>query len=150
MSKDDFTLPAGFVPLSDWDHRHRSGSDGHSAEYKTLRVAADSGKIQAFKMGGSGRWYVNRKAASEFLLSQIDAPATATKPKAKQPADRQYESVCESLADIASGIGNVVQLLERLASAVEQMAKHPLARLEDVGIVEQAGSWRDMNGEEMN
>ncbi len=125
MSKDEFTLPAGFVPLSDWDHRHRSGSDGHSAEYKALRLAADAGKIQAFKMGGSGRWYVNRKAAAEFLASQLTEPQTAAKSKAKQPADLQYESVCESLADIATSLAGIERLLERLATAVESIATQP-------------------------
>lgn len=144
MSKDDFTLPAGFVPLSDWDHRNRSGSDGHSAEYKALRLAADAGKIQAFKMGGSGRWYVSRKDAAELLASQLCGPQAQAKHKAKQPSDLQYESVCESMADIASGMGYVVQLLERLATAAEQIATQPKAQHEPVG------SWRDMNGEVMN
>jgi hypothetical protein len=144
MSKDEFTLPAGFVPLSDWDHRHRSGSDGHSAEYKALLLAADAGKIQAFKMGGSGRWYVHRKAAAEFLASQLTEPQAATKSKAKQPSDLQYESVCESLADIASGLGHVVTLLERLATAVEAIATQPKTEREPTGV------WRDMNGEVMN
>ncbi len=144
MSKEDFTLPAGFAPLSDWDHRHRSGSDGHSAEYKALRVAADAGKIPAFKMGGSGRWYVSRKAAADLLASQLSDPQVGSKAKAKQPLDLQYESVCESLADIASGMGYVVQLLERLATAAEAIATQPKTEHEP------AGAWRDMNGEVMN
>ena len=125
MSKDDFTLPAGFVPLSDWDHRHRSGSDGHSAEYKALRLAADAGKIQAFKMGGSGRWYVSRKDAAELLASQLGGPQAQAKHKAKQTTDLQYESVCESMADIATSLAGVERLLERLAVAAESIATQP-------------------------
>jgi hypothetical protein len=62
---------------------------------------------------------------------------------AKDPTDLQCESVCESLGDIASGLGCVVTLLERLATAVESIATAPKQH-------EPVGAWRDMNGELMN
>jgi hypothetical protein len=62
---------------------------------------------------------------------------------AKDPTDLQCESVCESLADIATSLAGVERLLERLATAVESIATAPKQH-------EPAGSWRDMNGELMN
>jgi len=130
MSSDAFT-PAGFVPLANWDNRHRGNNDGHSVEWKLLSDAAKAGKVPGMKLGGSGRWIVHEQAAVEYL-AKIRAEATPAKAPAKSqakravdPTDLQYESACESLADIASGMGYVVQLLERLATAVESIATQP-------------------------
>jgi hypothetical protein len=148
MSSDAFT-PAGFVPLANWDNRHRGNNDGHSVEWKLLSDAAKAGKVPGMKLGGSGRWIVHEQAAVEYL-AKIRAEATPAKAPAKpqakragEPTDLQYESVCESLADIAQSLAGVERLLERLATAVESIATAPKQH-------EPAGSWRDMNGELMN
>ena len=60
MSKEDF-IPAGFVPLAQWDYRSRGKGDGHSHAYKVLRIAADAGKVPAIQVGGSNRWYVREE-----------------------------------------------------------------------------------------
>ena len=140
MSSDAFT-PAGFVPLANWDNRHRGNNDGHSVEWKLLSDAAKAGKVPGMKLGGSGRWIVHEQAAVEYL-AKIRAEATPAKAPAKsrthragEPIDLQYVSVCESLA-------GVERLLERLATAVESIATAPRH--------EPAGAWRDMNGELMN
>ena len=148
MSSDAFT-PAGFVPLANWDNRHRGNNDGHSVEWKLLSDAAKAGKVPGMKLGGSGRWIVHEQAAVEYLAkiraeaTPAKAPAKSRKQRAGEPIDLQYESVCESLADIASGLGHVVTMLERLATAVESIATAPKQH-------EPAGAWRDMNGELMN
>jgi len=113
------------------------------ADQKKLSDAHTDGVIAAVKLMRStddrtGPVWVDADAAHQVLSG--DKP----KAKAKQPSDLQYESVCESLADIASGMGYVVQLLERLTTAAEQIATQPKAQHEPVG------SWRDMNGEVMN
>jgi hypothetical protein len=147
MSSDAFT-PAGFVPLANWDNRHRGNNDGHSVEWKLLSDAAKAGKVPGMKLGGSGRWIVHEQAAVEYL-AKIRAEATPAKAPAKsrthravEPTDLQYESACESLAEIATSLAGVERLLERLATAVESIATAPRH--------EPAGAWRDMNGELMN
>ncbi len=120
MSKHDF-IPPGFVPLAQWDYRSRGKADGHSPEYKELRLAVDSGKVPGIHVGGSNRWYVREADATAFLKAQ----ATDAPPRQEQPSDLQYESVCESMADIAAGLGHVVTLLDRLATAVEGIATQP-------------------------
>lgn len=124
MSKEDF-IPDGFVPLAKWDYRSRGKGDGHSHEYKVLRIAADSGKVPAIQVGGSNRWYVREADAVAFLRCEVSDTQTSAKSKSQPAVDLQYESVCESLADIASGMGYVVQLLERLAAATENIATQP-------------------------
>ena len=104
-------------------------------DQKKLSDAHTDGVISAVKLMRStddrtGPVWVDADAARLVLAG--DKP----KAKAKQTTDLQYESVCESMADIATSLAGVERLLERLATAAEQIAKHPLARLEDVGIVE--------------
>jgi hypothetical protein len=93
-------------------------------DQKKLSDAHTEGVIAAVKLMRStedrtGPVWVDAEAARLVLAG--DKP----KAKAKQTTDLQYESVCESLADIASGLGYVVQLLERLATAAEQIATQP-------------------------
>jgi hypothetical protein len=141
MSSDAFT-PAGFVPLANWDNRHRGNNDGHSVEWKLLSDAAKAGKVPGMKLGGSGRWIVHEQAAVEYL-AKIRAEATPAKAPAKsqthravEPTNLQYLSACESLADIADTIGGhvpnlfgltqrMVTALERLAAAAEAIATQP-------------------------
>jgi hypothetical protein len=130
MSSDAFT-PAGFVPLANWDNRHRGNNDGHSVEWKLLSDAAKAGKVPGMKLGGSGRWIVHEQAAVEYL-AKIRAEATPAKAPAKsqthravEPTNLQCESACESLADIATSLAGVERLLERLATAVESIATQP-------------------------
>jgi hypothetical protein len=105
------------------------------ANQKKLSDAHTNGVIAAVKLMRStddrtGPVWVHVDDARRVLTG--DKP----KAKAKQQADLQYESVCESMTNIATSLAGVERMLERLAAAVDQIAKHPLARLEDVGIVE--------------
>ena len=140
MSTKDF-IPAGFVPLAQWDYRCRDKAAGHSPDYKELRLAADAGKIPAIQIGGSKRWYVREADAIALLELQAIPVQPAPKSKAEPPSGLQYESVCESLGDIAQSLAAVERLLGRLVDAAEHIVTQPK---------EPTGSWRDMNGEVMN
>jgi hypothetical protein len=124
MSKEGF-VPDGFVPLAEWDHRSRSGNDGHSAEYKALRAAADAGEIDAFQIGGSKRWYVSRSDAVRLLESQLsDSPKQSkAKPQATECLDCHASAL--ALVRIDNRLGLMIDILERLATAVETLATQP-------------------------
>ena len=51
------------------------------------------------------------------------------------------------LGAIATNQQTLIVAVERIALAAEQIAKQPLARMDDVAIAEPSGTWRDMNGE---
>jgi ABC-type Zn uptake system ZnuABC Zn-binding protein ZnuA len=131
VSSDAFT-PAGFVPLANWDNRHRGNNDGHSVEWKLLSDAAKAGKVPGMKLGGSGRWIVHEHAAVEYL-AKIRAEATPAKEPSKSQAKRlatqysdgQFEAALVSLTRIDNGLALIHATLERLATAVESVAKQP-------------------------
>ena len=114
-------LPEGWVPLSRFDSKDRGRTEGHSPEYKQLVSAVKDGELRGLQDPKSRRYYVPQEDAERLLVSK--AARTVEKPLPLK--DLQYESVCESLADIASGIGFVVQLLGRLANAAESIATQP-------------------------
>jgi len=137
VTQDIREIPAHCVPLASFGGRRNRR--GGSWEYETLHTLCKRREIKhwKFERGRTGQLFVEPDVARDMLDSlrqqKIDAIAP---PKACKPqADLQYESVCESMADIATSLAGVERLLERLAAAAEQIAKHPLARLEDVGIV---------------
>jgi hypothetical protein len=132
-------LPEGWVPLSLFDSKDRGRLDGHSPDYKILAAAVKDGELRGLQDPKSRRYYVPQDEANRLLITR--ATQAAAKPLSQPAADRQYESVCESLADIAQSLAAVERLLGRLADAAEQIATQPK---------EPAGSWRDMNGEVMN
>jgi hypothetical protein len=130
-------LPDGWVPLSHFESKDRGRMDGHSPQYKLLVAAVKDGELRGLQDPKSRRYYVPQEEANRLLISKASHAAE----KATAPKDLQYESVCESMADIATSLAGVERLLERLATAVEAIATQPK---------EPAGSWRDMNGEVLN
>jgi hypothetical protein len=93
-------------------------------DQKKLSDAHTEGVIAAVKLMRStedrtGPVWVDAEAARLVLAG--DKP----KAKAKQTTDLQYESVCESMADIATSLASVERLLERLAVAAESIATQP-------------------------
>ena len=93
-------------------------------DQKKLSDAHTEGVIAAVKLMRStedrtGPVWADAEAARLVLAG--DKP----KAKAKQTTDLQYESVCESMADIATSLDSVERLLERLATAAESIATQP-------------------------
>jgi len=140
MSKDDF-IPAGFVPLAQWDYRSRGKADGHSPEYKELRVAVDAGKVRAIRVGGSNRWYVRESDAVAFLNARASEPQQPAKPAAN---GSQIDAAVVALCEINNGIAVLGDTLRNLVAAVDVLREQQAKQHEPVG------TWRDMNGEVMN
>jgi hypothetical protein len=140
MSSDAFT-PDGFVPLANWDNRHRGNNDGHSVEWKLLSDAAKAGKIPGMKLGGSGRWIVHERSAAEFLR-KVQAEPSQSRDAAKK--SRRSESCSDPIAALTAALSAVVtsqhtliHAVERIAFAVERIAdQHPLVRMDDIRIPE--------------
>jgi hypothetical protein len=139
-------MPAGFVPLADFDHRSRGRGDGHSPEYKQLREAFRQRKIPGLQTGGErGRVYVHEQSAKQYLADN----AIAEPPKGAEtattvsgfPADSSIEILVAALVELCKSQKALVREVERIATAVEAIATQPK---------EPAGSWRDMNGEVLN
>ena len=139
-------MPAGFVPLADFDYRSRGRGDGHSPEYKQLREAFRQRKIPGLQTGGNrGRVYVHDESAKQYLAETVLAEAA----KFSEPepvsvaatADNAIAALTAVLSALATSQMSLVAEVERIATAVEAMATQPK---------EPAGSWRDMNGEVLN
>lgn len=156
MSMDDF-IPAGFVPLANWDSRNRRHNDGHSIEWKTLSDAVKDGEIPGFKLS-NGRWYVHDKKATEFLARAVeplaDGSAKARQQTCRERVDssQQLEALLCALSALVTNQTTTLHAIERIADAVERIASQPLARLDDIAISDPgtSGPWRDMNGEHCN
>ena len=121
MSMKEF-IPAGFVPLSDWDFRQRDKSAGHSPAWKLLADAVKAGEIPGMQFGGSHRWYVHRESAEQFLASQGDEPVQSRKSATqKQSETATFDSLCATL--IAVFERRVASSLERIAVAIESIER---------------------------
>jgi hypothetical protein len=102
---DESQVPDGFKRISvladsltDQKKLSDAHTDGVIAAVKLMRSTDDR----------TGPVWVDADAARQVLTG--DKP----KAKAKQQTDLQYESVCESMADIATSLAGVERLLERL------------------------------------
>lgn len=140
MSMDEF-IPPGFVPLANWDSRHRRNNDGHTVEWKLLSDAVKDGEIPGFKLS-NGRWYVHERASNEHLTKAAARPESPRQHTGKaDPAwgDSRLEAAVVAMCEINNGISLMHATLERLVAAVESIATQPKA--------EAVGSWRDMSGE---
>ncbi len=132
-------IPEGWVAISTYDTRPPGADEvGPTGDYARILHALKLKPcpIQAYRDGRS--WVARQADIEEFLAARKASSPTTIKAAGKAPSDLQYESVCESMADIATSLAGVERLFERLATAVESIATQPK---------EPAGSWRDMNGE---
>jgi hypothetical protein len=128
--------PAKSATARDRERIRRGIADKHIDAYRRMRFLGDD----------NGPIYVCESDAIKWLITCQHMDAEQPKPQTKragEPTDLQFESSCESLADIATSLAGVERLLDRLATAVESIATAPKQH-------EPAGSWRDMNGELMN
>jgi hypothetical protein len=139
-------LPSGWVPLAHFDSRERGKSDGHSADYKLLVSAVRDGELRGLQDPKSRRYYVPQDAANRLLIGKAtqaaDKPADESKQARATASSSQIEAAVIALCEINNGITLMQATLERLTTAVENIATQPKA--------EPVGTWRDMNGEVMN
>jgi hypothetical protein len=107
-------IPPEYLPLGDLH-------DTETTLHRYLVKQCEAGNVRRFRFG---RLLYVHKDHIEQARTRYQCGDGVTH-RAVEPTDLQYESTCESLADIASGMGYVVQLLERLATAVESIATQP-------------------------
>lgn len=127
-------LPEGWVPLSQFDSKDRGRTDGHSPEYKVLAAAVRSGDVPGLQDAKSRRFYVPKDAAERFLIKR----AVAHEDKREHDpagASEQMGALLAVLSALVTNQTTTLTAVERIALALEKMADHPLARLEDVGIL---------------
>jgi hypothetical protein len=121
MSMKEF-IPAGFVPLSEWDFRQRDKRAGHSPAWKLLSDAVKAGEIPGMQFGGSNRWFVHRESAEQFLASQGDEPVQSRRSVSqKQSETAALDSFLAAV--IAAFERRVAASLERIAVAIESMER---------------------------
>ena len=143
-------VPPEYLPLGDFH-------DTETTLHRYLVKQCENGSVKRFRLGRL--LYVHKdhiEEARQRYESRSDADARRKAQNAEAsrryrkrlkedtdiPSDLQYESVCESLADIAQSAAGIERLLERLTTAVESIATQPKQTHD-----EPVGSWRDMNGE---
>lgn len=133
MSMNDF-IPAGFVPLANWDSRNRKHNDGHSVAWKTLSDAVKGGEVPGFRLS-NGRWYVHEHKANEFLAQANETPkAVRARQQAKSSGSSSphTEAAVIALCEINNGISLMQATLERLTAAVELIATQPKSAQQDL------------------
>ena len=124
MSMNDF-IPEGFSPLAEWDFRERQKQDGHSPEWKALSDAAKARKVPAFRLS-NGRWYVHKQKATEFLATCYLTPVSApVKAASNSSTTVDVAAAVASLASIDTTLDEIYRVLERLTTAVENIATQP-------------------------
>jgi hypothetical protein len=121
-------LPEGFVPMGTL-----TTSGGATPFYGYVDRAFHRGDLHHGRFRCGGRLFVHKDDVDR-LRNEFDArtaepakPSSGSKSKrhVNEYSSRQLESVCESLADIATSLAGVERLLDRLASAVENIATQP-------------------------
>jgi hypothetical protein len=116
----------GYVFLSTYDRAGRKNEE-HSPEYKALLSAIYGGDVKGFQMGGSKRWLVHKASADEFLALQAMHKSATPLLRKAEPAcgDSSKEAAVVALCEINNGITLMQATLERLATAVENIATQP-------------------------
>lgn len=120
----------GFVPLSDYDDRETK-DDGHSLAYKIVKRGIEVGKVEFYRFGKGGRYFVRKAQADAFLEThkprtrrvraavEPATPATPATPTHAEAAQAIADAVA-SLADLESTISS---LREAVMALTEQMIK---------------------------
>ena len=107
-------IPPDYLPLGDIH-------DTETTLHRYLVKQCEAGSVKRFRLGRLLYvWNVHIKQARK-RYQNCDA---GTQP-AGNANDLQYQSVCESLADISDTLRGMERTLERLATAVESMATQP-------------------------
>jgi hypothetical protein len=92
------------------------------------------------------RWHKRKQSKIVF-----ESTGKGNKGQAERQQPQKYEQLLDALVTLLGAVttnqATLIVAVERLAIAAEQIAKQPLARMDDVAIAEPSGTWRDMNGE---
>ena len=107
-------IPPEYLPLGDIH-------DTETTLHRYLVKQCEAGNVKRFRLGRL--LYVHKDHIEQ--ARQRYQTADGVDRRSAEPSDLQYESVCESLADIATSLAGVERLIERLATAVESIATQP-------------------------
>jgi hypothetical protein len=123
-------IPEDAVPVASYGGRRHRGRG--TKEYETIQKLCYEDKIRHWKFtrGKTGQLFVMPDEARQALEAQRDQQAFKSDCRTANPqaSNAHYESVCGSMAQIASCLVDVVRLLDRLAVASESIATQPSDR----------------------
>jgi CRP-like cAMP-binding protein len=119
-------IPKGWVRVSQYDNRDDKNSGGPSGDYARI-LAAIKLEPPAVRAYRDGKFWIASIEDIEELLGEpgqsVDAVAPST--AAALMSSRQAESVIVALCEISNGVALMLDVLERLTTAVEGMATQP-------------------------
>lgn len=114
----------GFVPLSDYDDRETK-DDGHSLAYKIVKRGIEVGKVEFYRFGKGGRYFVRKAQADAFL--DTHKPRTRRVRAAVEPATPTHAEATQAIARAVSSLADLESTISSLREAVmaltEQMIK---------------------------
>jgi hypothetical protein len=116
-------LPAGYEPIGHLDKENK-------ALHSFLIRECNANRVNRFRIDGGkgyGRLYLHKDDIARLEEQFCRRHEVSSGDAIASPAatNLQYESVCESLADIAQSLAAVERLLERLATAAESIVTQP-------------------------
>jgi hypothetical protein len=118
------TSMEGFVPLSDYDDRETK-DDGHSLAYKIVKRGIEVGKVEYYRFGKGGRYFVRKAQADAFL--ETHKPRTRRVRAVVEPATPTHADAAQAIADAVSSLADLESTISSLREAVmaltEQMIK---------------------------
>lgn len=114
----------GFVPLSDYDDRETK-DDGHSLAYKIVKRGIEVGKVEFYRFGKGGRYFVRKAQADAFL--DTHKPRTRRVRAAVEPSTPTHAEAAQAIADAVASLADLESTISSLREAVvaltEQMVK---------------------------
>jgi hypothetical protein len=134
-------IPKHFIPISSFGC-HRGNTDKKAShEYKVLYRAWCDVQIGGIKFMSSphdkrGQIFVDPADAERIIR-----PTPSNEPPArKSPSSTQIDALTAGISALATNQETLIAAVERIAFSLEQIARQPLARMDDVGICDVATS----------
>ncbi len=145
---DKADLPSGYVPLG------TLATDGGATPlYGYVQRAYERGQWTRSLFRCRGKRFIHKDDLDRLTAEFNSKPAACVQEPPREPAKEngkssaQLEALLCALSALITNQTTMLHSFERIAYAVEKIAKHPLARLDDVCIVETEDSWKETNGQ---
>jgi len=115
----------GFVPLSDYDDRETK-DDGHSLAYKIVKRGIEVWKVEFYRFGKGGRYFV-RKAQSDAFL-ETHKPRTRRVRASVEPATPTHAEAAQAIADAVDSLADLESTISSLREAVMALTEQMIRR----------------------
>lgn len=115
----------GFVPLSDYDDRETK-DDGHSLAYKIVKRGIEVGKVEFYRFGKGGRYFVRKAQADAFL--ETHKPRTRRVRAAVEPATPTHAEAAQAIARAVSSLADLESTISSLRGAVMALTEQMVRR----------------------